>query len=173
MNLEAVTLKLLLHETDKEKALKTYAELKPDYFSNTFRPILHNIKDFYDKEILKIYDATGWDPTQQAYVNEPKPVKWVRIHNLPDFVYFNHSQHVEVAGVDCQKCHGEIQEMEIVEQHAPLTMGWCINCHRETDVNLKGNAYYEKIHEQLKEKYGVESFKASQMGALECGKCHY
>ncbi|WP_046755171.1 cytochrome c3 family protein [Kordia jejudonensis] len=130
-------------------------------------------KDFYDKEIQKIYKATGWDPATQAYVNEPKPVKWVRIHNLPDFVYFNHSQHVTVAGVDCQKCHGQIQEMEIVEQHSPLTMGWCINCHRETDVNLKGSAYYEKIHEQLKEKYGVESFKASQMGALECGKCHY
>ncbi|WP_430410344.1 cytochrome c3 family protein [Kordia sp.] len=130
-------------------------------------------KDFYDKEIQKIYEATGWDPAEQAYVNEPKPVKWVRIHNLPDFVYFNHSQHVSVAGVDCQKCHGEIEAMEIVEQHAPLTMGWCINCHRDTDVNVKGNAYYEKIHEQLKEKYGVESFKASQMGALECGKCHY
>lgn len=130
-------------------------------------------KDFYDKEIQKLYAATGWDPAKQAYVNESKPVKWVRIHNLPDFVYFNHSQHVSVAGVECQKCHGEIQEMEIVEQYAPLTMGWCINCHRETNVNLKGNAYYEKIHEQLKEKYGVESFKASEMGALECGKCHY
>jgi len=130
-------------------------------------------KDFYDKEIQKIYKATGWDPAQAAYVNDPKPVKWVRIHNLPDFVYFNHSQHVEVAGVDCQKCHGEIKEMEIVEQHAPLTMGWCINCHRETNVKVKGNAYYDKIHEQLREKYGVESFKASEMGALECGKCHY
>lgn len=130
-------------------------------------------KAFYDKEIQKIYEATGWDPTKQDYVNEQKPVKWVRIHNLPDFVYFNHSQHVEVAGVDCQKCHGEIQEMEIVEQHSSLTMGWCINCHRETNVKVKGNAYYDKIHEQLKEKYGVESFKASQMGALECGKCHY
>jgi mono/diheme cytochrome c family protein len=130
-------------------------------------------KAFYDNEIQKIYEATGWDPAVQDYVNEQKPVKWVRIHNLPDFVYFNHSQHVMVAGVDCQTCHGEIEEMEIVEQHSPLTMGWCINCHRETDVKVKGNAYYDKIHEQLKEKYGVESFKASQMGALECGKCHY
>lgn len=130
-------------------------------------------KAFYDKEIQKIYEATGWDPKTRTYANEQKPVKWVRIHNLPDFVYFNHSQHVSVAGVDCQTCHGEIQEMEIVAQHSPLTMGWCINCHRETDVNTKDNAYYEKIHEQLKEKYGVESFKASQMGALECGKCHY
>ncbi|EDP97414.1 cytochrome c3 family protein [Kordia algicida OT-1] len=127
----------------------------------------------YNAEIQKLYEATGWDPTKQDYVNDPKPVKWVRIHNLPDFVYFNHSQHVSVAGVDCQTCHGQIQEMEIVEQHSPLTMGWCINCHRETDVNFRGSAYYDKIHEQLKEKYGVESFKASQMGALECGKCHY
>jgi len=127
----------------------------------------------YNKEIQKLYKAVGWDPAQQDYVNEPKPVKWIRIHNLPDFVYFNHSQHVSVAGVDCQTCHGEIQEMEIVEQHSPLTMGWCINCHRETDVNFKGNAYYEKIHEQLKDKYGVETFKAAKMGALECGKCHY
>ncbi|AXG69484.1 cytochrome c6 [Kordia sp. SMS9] len=127
----------------------------------------------YNKEIEKLYEAVGWDPAQQEYVNEPKPVKWIRIHNLPDFVYFNHSQHVSVAGVECQTCHGEIQEMEIVAQHSPLTMGWCINCHRETNVNFKGNAYYEKIHEQLKDKYGVEAFKAAEMGALECGKCHY
>ena len=127
----------------------------------------------YNEEIQKLYKATGWDSAKQEYVNDPEPVKWIRVHNLPDFVYFNHSQHVSVAGIDCQKCHGEIKEMEIVEQHAPLTMGWCINCHRETDVKVKGNAYYEKIHEQLKEKYGVETFKASQMGALECGKCHY
>ncbi len=127
----------------------------------------------YNKEIQKLYAAVGWDPAQQEYVNEPKPVKWIRIHNLPDFVYFNHSQHVSVAGVECQTCHGEIQEMEIVAQHSPLTMGWCINCHRETNVNFKDNAYYEKIHEQLKDKYGVETFKAAEMGALECGKCHY
>ncbi len=127
----------------------------------------------YNKEIQKLYTAVGWDPTAQDYVNEQKPVKWIRIHNLPDFVYFNHSQHVTVAGVECQTCHGQIEEMEIVEQYSPLTMGWCINCHRETDVNFRGSAYYDKIHEQLKEKYGVESFKASEMGALECGKCHY
>lgn len=127
----------------------------------------------YNAEIQELYKATGWDPTEQDYVNDPKPVKWVRVHNLPDFVYFNHSQHVSVAGVECQTCHGEIQEMEIVEQFAPLTMGWCINCHRDTDVDFKGNAYYDKIHEQLKEKYGVDTFKAAKMGALECGKCHY
>jgi hypothetical protein len=127
----------------------------------------------YNKEIEKLYEATGWDPAEQDYVTEPIPVKWIRVHNLPDFVYFNHSQHVSVAGVDCETCHGEVKEMEIVEQNAPLTMGWCINCHRDTDVNFKGNAYYDKIHEQLKEKYGVDTFKAAKMGALECGKCHY
>ncbi|RKS55931.1 quinol:cytochrome c oxidoreductase pentaheme cytochrome subunit [Gillisia mitskevichiae] len=130
-------------------------------------------KEFYDKEIKKLYEATGWDPANQAYTGETKPVKWVRIHNLPDFAYFNHSQHVSVAGIECQKCHGPIQEMEVVYQNAPLTMGWCINCHRETNVKMAGNEYYEKIHEELSKKYGVEELTAAQLGGLECGKCHY
>ncbi len=127
----------------------------------------------YNKEILKLYDAVGWDVDTQAYTGETKPVKWVRIHNLPDFAYFNHSQHVTVAGVACQKCHGPVEEMEIMEQFSPLTMGWCINCHRETNVDLAGNEYYEKIHKELSEKYGVKQLTAAQMGGLECGKCHY
>lgn len=130
-------------------------------------------KEFYDKEIQKLYDATGWDPASQSYTGETKPVKWVRIHNLPDFAYFNHSQHVSVAGIECQKCHGPIQEMEVVYQDAPLTMGWCINCHRETNVKMAGNEYYEKIHEELSKKYGVEELTAAQLGGLECAKCHY
>ncbi len=130
-------------------------------------------KAFYDGEIAKLYDAAGWDVDEQKYTGETKPVKWTRIHNLPDFAYFNHSQHVTVAGVDCQKCHGPVEEMEIVEQFAPLTMGWCINCHRETNVDLKGNEYYEKIHEELSKKYGVDKLTIAQMGGLECGKCHY
>ena len=128
-------------------------------------------KEFYDAEIQKIYKATGWDG--QAYTGEPQPVKWVKIHNLPDFVYFNHSQHVMVAGVECQTCHGPVEEMEILEQHSSLTMGWCINCHRETNVNVQGNEYYEKIHAELSKKYGVDQLTAAQMGGLECGKCHY
>jgi len=127
----------------------------------------------YNDQIKKLYAATGWDPDEQEYTGETKPVKWIRIHNLPDFAYFNHSQHVMVAGVKCQKCHGPIEEMEIVSQHAPLTMGWCINCHRETNVKVEGNEYYEKIHEQLSKKYGVDKLTAAQMGGLECGKCHY
>lgn len=130
-------------------------------------------KAFYDNEIQKLYKAVGWDQEKQAYTGKTEPVKWVRIHNLPDLVYFNHAQHVTVAGVECQTCHGPVEEMEIMSQHSPLTMGWCINCHRETDVKLKDNDYYKKIHEELSKKYGVEKLTAAQMGGLECGKCHY
>ena len=130
-------------------------------------------KEFYDGEIQKLYDAVGWDDVEQKYTGKTKPVKWVRIHNLPDFAYFNHSQHVSVAGVECQTCHGPVEEMEIMYQHSPLTMGWCINCHRETNVKVEDNGYYEKIHEALSKKYGVDKLTAAQMGGLECGKCHY
>ncbi len=130
-------------------------------------------KEFYDGEIQKLYKAVGWDQNTQSYTGETEPVKWVRIHNLPDFAYFNHSQHVSVAGIECQTCHGPVEEMEIMYQHAPLTMGWCINCHRETNVKVADNKYYEKIHKELSKKYGVNQLTAAQMGGLECGKCHY
>ena len=130
-------------------------------------------KEFYDGEIKKLYVAAGWDDAAQQYTGNSQPVKWVRIHNLPDFVYFNHSQHVSVAGIECQTCHGLVQEMEIASQFAPLTMGWCINCHRTTNVKVEDNAYYTKIHEELSKKYGVDKLTAAQMGGLECGKCHY
>lgn len=127
----------------------------------------------YNAEIEKLYAAVGWSPDDQNYTGEPQPVKWIRIHNLPDFAYFNHSQHVTVGGIECQTCHGPVETMEIMSQHAPLTMGWCINCHRETDVKVEDNEYYTKIHEQLSRKYGVEKLTVAQMGGLECGKCHY
>lgn len=130
-------------------------------------------KEFYNGEIQKLYDAVGWDKSTQQYTGKTKPVKWVRIHNLPDFVYFNHSQHVSVAGVECQKCHGPVETFEVMKQHAPLTMGWCINCHRETNVKVEGNDYYKKIHDELAKKYGVQKLTAANMGGTECGKCHY
>ena len=129
--------------------------------------------EFYTGEIKKLYKAVGWDEENQKYTGESKPVEWVRIHNLPDFAYFNHSQHVSVAGIECQTCHGPVEEMEIMYQYSPLTMGWCINCHRETNVKVEGNEYYEKIHAELSQKYGVDKLTAAQMGGLECGKCHY
>jgi len=130
-------------------------------------------KEFYTNEIKKLYAAVGWDEENQVYTGNTEPVKWIRIHNLPDFVYFNHAQHVMVGEVKCQTCHGPVEEMEIMYQYSPLTMGWCINCHRETNVKVKDNEYYTKIHEELSKKYGVEKLTVAQMGGLECGKCHY
>ena len=130
-------------------------------------------KEFYTNEIKKLYKAVGWNEETQSYTGDTEPVKWVRIHNLPDFVYFNHAQHVSVAGVDCNKCHGPVEEMEILYQYSSLTMGWCIDCHRDSNVKVKDNEYYTKIHEELSKKYGVEELTIAQMGGLECGKCHY
>ncbi len=129
--------------------------------------------EFYTAEIKKLYKAVGWDEENQKYTGKTQPVEWVQVHNLPDLVYFNHSQHVEVAGVECQTCHGPVEEMEIMMQYSPLTMGWCVNCHRETNVKVEGNEYYTKIHEELSKKYGVDQLTVAQMGGLECGKCHY
>ncbi len=125
-------------------------------------------------EIAKIYKAIDFDPETGEYGENTKPIEWVRIHNLPDLAYFNHSQHVEVAKLECETCHGEIKEMEVVYQYAPLTMGWCINCHRETDVNTKGNGYYTKLVQLHKEsKGGKTPMKVEDIGGLECSKCHY
>ena len=124
-------------------------------------------------EIMKIYKALDYNPETRVYGNNQKPIEWVRIHNLPDFAYFNHSQHVKVAGIECQKCHGPIETMEEVYQYSPLTMKWCINCHKETEVSHKDNAYYDKLmaaHDQLKK---GEKVTAAVLGGLECGKCHY
>lgn len=101
-----------------------------------------------------------------------KPVEWVRIHNLPDHVYFNHAQHVNVGNVECQTCHGDIQNMEVVEQHAPLSMGWCINCHRETEVDL-GNDYYKDFDDLQKMKEMHQKVTVEDIGGTECQKCHY
>jgi mono/diheme cytochrome c family protein len=125
-------------------------------------------------EIQKIYAAIGYDVKTASYSGKQKPIEWVRIHNLPDLAYFNHSQHVNVAGLECQTCHGQIQEMEVVKQYSLLTMGWCIDCHRKTNVNNEGNAYYDKliqVHEASKGK-GVK-MKVEDIGGLECSKCHY
>jgi len=124
-------------------------------------------------EIQKIYAAIDFDPETQTYGNNKQPIEWVRIHNLPDLAYFNHSQHVNVGGVDCQTCHGEVQEMEVVYQHSLLTMGWCINCHRETQVNAEGNEYYDKLLELHEAADSKEPLRVEDIGGLECSKCHY
>ncbi|MBX2896131.1 MAG: c-type cytochrome [Cyclobacteriaceae bacterium] len=121
-------------------------------------------------EISKIYAAIGYDPATGSYTGKQKPIEWVRIHNLPDLAYFNHAQHNNVGGIECQTCHGPIEEMDVVKQYSLLTMGWCIDCHRKTDVNTKGNAYYDKLLELHNSK---KALKVEDIGGLECAKCHY
>ncbi len=124
-------------------------------------------------EIQKIYAAIDFDPETQTYGNNKKPIEWVRVHNLPDLAYFNHAQHVNVGGLECQTCHGPIQEMPVVYQYSSLTMGWCINCHRETEVNASDNAYYDKLLELHEAANPKEPMTVESIGGLECSKCHY
>ena len=127
------------------------------------------------EEIQKIYDAVGFDADSRTYIEgyEKKPIKWVRIHNLPDHAYFNHSQHVVAGGLECQECHGPVEDMDVLYQYSELTMGWCVECHRDTEVKMEGNNYYTHLHEQLKEKYKGEKITVDKIGGIECGKCHY
>jgi cytochrome c551/c552 len=141
-------------------------------------------------EIQKLYAYAGWDPEKKEYNPDNNkdgipdgahPIEWIKIHNLPDHVYFNHSQHIKVGKQQCQTCHGNIQEMPEVYQFADLSMGWCINCHRETKVDFynkddsTGNKFYsiyEKFHTDLKN-HKMDSVTVEKIGGTECQKCHY
>jgi cytochrome c551/c552 len=132
-------------------------------------------------EIQKLYDAAGFTAGQQTWdPSKAKGVEWVKIHNLPDHVYFNHAQHVNAGKVQCQSCHGPVQEMDKVYQFSDLSMGWCINCHRETKVDFNysdstGNKFYsiyEKFHNDIKN-HKMDSVTVSDIGGTDCQKCHY
>ena len=126
-------------------------------------------------EIQKLYDHVGWDKTSQKYTKPGKPIEWTKIHNLPDHVYFNHSQHVVAGKQQCQTCHGAITEMDEVHQFAELSMGWCVNCHRTTKVQFADNKYYsifEEFHKQVKEGK-IDSVTVEMVGGTECQKCYY
>ena len=125
-------------------------------------------------EIQKIYNAIGYDGDNMEYIEgyEQKPIEWVRIHNLPDLSYFNHSQHVVVGKVECQTCHGPIQEIDKVYQFSNLQMGWCIDCHRERGIDSENNDYYEEAHKNMLAE-GKDYITVAENGGLECSKCHY
>lgn len=144
-------------------------------------------QEYMAKNTLTALDENGrnlvesqWEGIVKALKDDSNgkiqgPIEWTLIHNLPDHAYFNHSQHVAVGQVACQKCHGKVEEMDVVFQYATLGMGWCISCHRETEVKFKENDYYkqyERYHDELKagkrDKVTVED-----IGGLECNKCHY
>lgn len=144
-------------------------------------------KDFYTKEIQKIYVSAGFNPQDLTYNEDSKPIEWTRIHNMPDFVYFNHAQHV-VAGEQaikdaknveqvCFACHGRVDQMDEVRMEKDFTMGWCIECHRATEVDMNNEynkEYYAQLHEKLKKEYGKQAtITVDAIGGLECGKCHY
>ena len=151
-------------------------------------------KAFYDNEIKKIYAATGWDPEKQQYTGKTAPVEWTRIHNMPDFVYFNHAQHV-VAGeqaiisshnsknpnakidIVCKACHGQVDTMNVVHMANDFTMGWCIECHRTAEVDMNNGYnkdYFKNLHDKLKKQYGSGAkITVDAIGGLECAKCHY
>lgn len=126
------------------------------------------------KEIAKIYEAAGWDPNKGEYNKPQKPVQWVKVHALPDFVFFSHQQHVVVGKQACANCHGDLKTMTVAKQVQPLTMGWCIDCHKKTEVpGMKDNPYYESLHKKLAEKYKGQPITVDKMGGIECAKCHY
>ena len=136
-------------------------------------------------EIQKLYQYAGFTPGQEWDPAKAKPIEWVKVHNLPDHVYFNHSQHVRIGNVQCQTCHGEVTSMDVAKQYAELSMGWCINCHRTSKVNFdvdehgnpnqKGNKFYslyEKFHNDIKAGK-MDSVTVEAIGGTECQKCHY
>lgn len=113
----------------------------------------HSILEKQTVEIEKLKEA----------VDLNRPIRWVKVHNLPDFVYFNHSQHVQ-SGVTCQNCHGAVEKMDRIEQVSPLTMGWCLRCHRE-HAKMPVNDF-ERAALSLKQ-------KQKPTAGLDCASCHY
>ncbi|MBK9076803.1 MAG: c-type cytochrome [Flavobacteriales bacterium] len=152
---------------------------------NCHKAVAQGRSDAGTKEIQKIYAAVGWDPEKLAYTGKEDPIEWVKVHNLPDHAFFSHAQHVAVGKLECQECHGPIDEkMDVAEQWAPLTMGWCIQCHNEKDVKMAGNGYYDELmvrmeaneklgHRELKEYLEDEKITVKELGGWECAKCHY
>jgi len=110
----------------------------------------------------------------EAYENK-KPIRWIKIHNLPDHVFFSHAQHVTAGKVDCTECHGNVKTMDRVKQVSDLSMGWCINCHRTRKVDFHDNIYYSQ-YKNLAKKLGkseINGVTVSMVGGTECMKCHY
>lgn len=171
------------YDPTSDKYIDNYESLSQEEVSRIYKSWISNThiksgeagdaeevaNDQWDAIVEALTDPTVGDNTVQG------PIEWVRIHNLPDHAYFNHAQHVSVGKVECQTCHGQVEEMELVAQHAPLSMGWCINCHRQTEVQFADNDYYKSYENYHKEIANGERDKVTveDIGGLECQKCHY
>ncbi|MEJ6736591.1 MAG: c-type cytochrome [Flavobacteriales bacterium] len=130
------------------------------------------------EEIKKIYEHLDYDPETGEYGDNTTPVKWIKVHNLPDHVFFSHAQHVTVGEQKCQTCHGPVEEMDVVEQYSALTMKWCIECHQETSVVTKDNGYYDDMHDRMTPEFKEKvlddgTLTVQEIGGWECAKCHY
>jgi len=104
-----------------------------------------------------------------------RPIEWIKVHNLPDHVFFSHAQHVTAGKVDCAECHGNVKEMDVIKQVSDLSMGWCIDCHRTKKLDVRDNkfyAQYRELAEKLK-KGEIDSVTVTMTGGRECMKCHY
>jgi hypothetical protein len=116
-------------------------------------------------EISKIYAA----------IDSGKPIQWIKVHNLPDFVFFSHAQHVGAGKVECLECHGAVEKMDVVQQVKDLSMGFCIKCHREREVQFMDNAFYttwKDLHTKM-EKGEIKRVTVEDVGGTDCMKCHY
>ena len=103
------------------------------------------------------------------------PIDWIKVHNLPDHVFFSHAQHVGVGNLKCQECHGPVEKMDRITQVTDMSMGWCINCHREKKVNFHDNKFYseyEDMGKKMKENK-IDSVTVEMIGGTDCMKCHY
>lgn len=173
------------YDPNTSKYIDGYEDMSNDEIKKIFTKWIGD--NYVEDQELTSLDNEGsrfveeqWDQIVTSLTNEQKsdfrgPIEWTRIHNLPDHVYFNHSQHVTVGKIDCAQCHGKVEEMDVLEQYAPLSMGWCINCHRQTDVQFSDNPYYEAYqdyHDQIKSG-DRNSVKVEDIGGIECQKCHY
>lgn len=167
------------------KYIEGYEEMSQEEIKEIFSKwITDNYKD--EKEVDKLDENDmeviegQWNNIVTSLTNEQKkavqgPIEWTRVHNLPDHVYFNHAQHVTAGKIECQTCHGAVEEMEVLKQDAPLSMGWCINCHRQTEVQFADNDYYKdyaKYHEEI-QSGERDKVTVADIGGLECQKCHY
>jgi hypothetical protein len=110
-----------------------------------------------------------------AALQDKKPIAWKRVYNLPDHAFFSHAQHIGAGKLACQTCHGPVEKMDRIIQVPDLSMGWCINCHRNTKVQFHDNKFYEKYTE-LKSKLDkglIDSVTVDMVGGTDCMKCHY
>jgi len=163
-------------------------EITKIYASIGFDPnTLSYIRDFHkmdEEEAKKLYTEWLRGDEKHTYTQKDidevlafigKPIEWVRIHNLPDHVYFNHSQHVVAGNIECQTCHGPVETMEEMYQFAPLSMGWCVNCHRTTEVNFAKNNFYDDYHQLHEDLMNgkIDKVTVDMIGGIECQRCHY